>query len=356
MIKTHYMLVMGYLGAVIGAGFASGQEIVQFFVRYGQAGLAGCILCVALFAVCGGVLMHLAHRYKASNYQALLTNLTGSGLACIIDIGLAVFLFLGISTMLSASGAVFLEYFHLPKNLGILVAYLAVLCALVTGKNGMVRSYNLLVPVKIILLISIAGAAAMIPPAPDLNAIKAFVTDYQPTWLISSILYVAYNFSLAMVVLVEYQTFTTGRAAVTGAAMGGAILGILVIVNYLALYRFLPMTLHYQVPMLYVAGKLSSLTQMAYCLVLWIGIITTAIANAYGFSQRFAKLAGIHYGLCLALSLTLALPIATQSFDSLVARIYPCFGILGILILVLLLYRAGKDMIDEMYYNIRNAR
>lgn len=49
--RARLMLVSGYLGAVIGAGFASGQEIVQFFVVYGGSGIKGCILAGTFFAV-----------------------------------------------------------------------------------------------------------------------------------------------------------------------------------------------------------------------------------------------------------------------------------------------------------------
>ena len=41
----------GYAAAVIGAGFASGQEIVSFFARYGRAGMVGIITACAVFAL-----------------------------------------------------------------------------------------------------------------------------------------------------------------------------------------------------------------------------------------------------------------------------------------------------------------
>ena len=52
-LKVRLMLVMGYLGAVIGAGFASGQEIMQFFVNYGSCGLTGALTATFLFALMG---------------------------------------------------------------------------------------------------------------------------------------------------------------------------------------------------------------------------------------------------------------------------------------------------------------
>lgn len=350
-------MVWGYLGAVIGAGFASGQENVQFFVRYGADGLSGALVSLILFSLCGGLLMRLAHRHRVSNYQDLLVIMGGSAASRIIDLGLACFLFLGISTMLSASGAVFHEHLHLSRNMGIGVAYLAVLGALLAGKKGLVWSYNVLVPIKIVLLLFITATAAfrVQPVNPDVMA--AFIhTPMRLDWLLGASLYVAYNFALAMVVLVEYQTLASCRVSVMGAACGGALLGVLVILMFMGLNRYMPVVLHYQIPMLYVAGMLSPGTKLIYSLVLWIGIITTAIANAYGITQRVAHLIGVRYNLCLLCCLTLALPVATQSFSALVGIIYPAFGVLGCSIMAMVLYWGGKDIIGEIYYNIKNLQ
>ena len=360
-IKYRLMLVMGYLGAVIGAGFASGQEIVQFFVSYGAYGLKGALLATVLFAVCGGGLLYVAHSIKASNYQSILTNLFGKQIAKVVDMLLAIFLFLGISTMLSASGAVFYEHLYLPKNAGILLAYTLVMLMLLRGKKGLIFSYNILVPVKLLLLLLISGYAAVFVKGTQVETYTAFLHPAEAKyWVISAILYVAYNFSLAMVVLTEYQNITGRKDSIWGAVWGGLILGLLVTLNYIALSKFLPTVLHYQVPMLYVAGKISITAKHIYTLVLWVGILTTALANAYGITQRLSSLSGINYKLSLMICMTLALPVSMQSFSMLVTRIYPVFGILGVLILVALIYRAiielGKEMINELIQYIRKTR
>lgn len=350
-IKSRFILIMGYLGAVIGAGFASGQEIVQFFVTYGSGGAKGVVLAAGLFSLLGGLLLYSAHDRKASNYQDMLKYLLGNRLGNVVDLLLAFFLFLGISTMLSASGAVFYEHLYLSKNLGILLAYIMIVILLAAGKNGLIFSYNILVPVKIILLLIISGFAVFYSNEirPD-GCTLALHADY--AWVFSSILYVAYNFALAMVVLTEYQSVTNRRNGVAGAAWGGMLLGILVIINYFALRKFLPDVMYYQVPMLYVAGKVSLTAKHLYTMVLWLGIITTAMANAYGFTQRFARFTGLSYKLCLLLSITLALPLSLQSFSSLVARIYPVFGMLGVIIMAALLYKTIKEIGIELYYKI----
>ncbi len=352
-IKVRLMLVMGYLGAVIGAGFASGQEIVQFFVAYGFYGIKGGLVATGLFALCGGMLLYLAHRWQVSNYQDMLKKMMGEKTGLLVDFLLAIFLFLGISTMMSASGAVFYEHLYLPKNLGVFLAYILVVAFLLTGKQGLIISYNILVPIKIILLFIISGYAAFFVEKQSMEIYTAFICPTEARfWLLAALLYVAYNFSLAMVVLSEYQTVGQAGEGITGAIWGGLILGALVLVNYTALCKFVPVVMHYEVPMLYVAGKISLPAKYIYTLVLWVGILTTAIANAYGFTQRFAGLTGLNYRFCLILCMTLALPVSMRSFSSLVSKIYPVFGILGIVIITALLYRTTKDIAIELYYYI----
>ena len=344
---------MGYLGAVIGAGFASGQEIVQFFVAYGFGGLKGVLLSTVLFAVFGGLLLYVAHIQKAGNYQDILAYLMGDKAGKVIDFLLSIFLFLGISTMLSASGAVFHEHLYLPKILGILLAYLLVVLFIFTGKKGLLFSFNILVPVKFLLLCLIAGYIVFsFKGTPVEEYTKYLGANFLLPWPISSVLYVAYNFTLAMVVLTEYQSITSRRNGIIGAVWGGLVLGILLLLNYLALCKFLPVVLNYEVPMLYITGKISIEVKYVYTIVLWVGILTTAIANAYGFSQRWSSFTGLNYTFCLLWCMTMALPIAMQSFSSLVSAIYPIFGLLGIIILIALIYRAVKDIIKKLYYNI----
>jgi uncharacterized membrane protein YkvI len=347
------MLIMGYLGAVVGAGFASGQEIVQFFVNYGNNGIRGAVLAAFLFAICGAMLLYMAHSRKVSNYQDILRHLLGERMGKIVDLFLGIFLFLGISTMLSASGAIFYEHLYLPKGLGVFIAYIVVVILLAAGKKGLIFSYNLLVPVKLLLLIAITGYAAFFFDAHQPEAYAAFLNPYESNnWLLASLLYVAYNFSLAMVVLTEYQSVTTPRGSIPGAMWGGVVLGLLVVIYYLALTRFMPMVTHYEVPMLYIAGNISLSTKWVYLIVLWVGILTTALANAYGFSQRISSLSGLNYSFCLIFCMTMALPLSMQSFSVLVNRVYPLFGALGLVILAALIYKVVKQLGQELYYYI----
>ena len=46
-----------YIGTVIGAGFASGREIIEFFGVYGVKGIFGMIISGVLFSLAGSLLL-----------------------------------------------------------------------------------------------------------------------------------------------------------------------------------------------------------------------------------------------------------------------------------------------------------
>ena len=60
-----------YIGTVVGAGFASGQEILQFFTRYGWLASLTIALSTMLFIWIGIKLMLMAHDLKAESYEDL---------------------------------------------------------------------------------------------------------------------------------------------------------------------------------------------------------------------------------------------------------------------------------------------
>lgn len=44
-----FKIAATYIGTIVGAGFASGQEVLQYFVSYGIVGVIGIIISTFLF-------------------------------------------------------------------------------------------------------------------------------------------------------------------------------------------------------------------------------------------------------------------------------------------------------------------
>lgn len=62
---------LALLGAIVGAGFASGREVLRFFTRYGGAGWLGVLIACAFMGACAYLVMRAAGRRQAGSFTAL---------------------------------------------------------------------------------------------------------------------------------------------------------------------------------------------------------------------------------------------------------------------------------------------
>ncbi|HHY09574.1 MAG TPA: hypothetical protein GX528_03295, partial [Firmicutes bacterium] len=64
-------LVGLYVAGVIGAGFASGQELVFFFVKYGGAGIIGVFAAVLTLTVGSAAVLEYCKKKEINSYEGL---------------------------------------------------------------------------------------------------------------------------------------------------------------------------------------------------------------------------------------------------------------------------------------------
>ena len=53
-----------FIGIIVGAGFASGQEILQYFTSFGMMGTVAAVIATAFFAYLGMSLTRLGSRMR----------------------------------------------------------------------------------------------------------------------------------------------------------------------------------------------------------------------------------------------------------------------------------------------------
>ena len=61
-----------YIGTVVGAGFASGQESLQFFAIFKGRGLIGLLIVTILFILYGYIIMELGYHLGSKSHIEII--------------------------------------------------------------------------------------------------------------------------------------------------------------------------------------------------------------------------------------------------------------------------------------------
>ncbi len=127
-----------------------------------------------------------------------------------------------------------------------------------------------------------------------------------------------------------------------GGFVGGMVLGATAVLITVAELTFYPEITAAEIPLVYIAGFLNKKLTYLVGLLLWVAILTTAIADAHGLACRLAPKGDWRYKL-IGSGVTLAvLPFAGFNFSSLVRLLYPLYGYLGLILLAGLLVTPFK--------------
>ncbi|HOV80140.1 MAG TPA: hypothetical protein PK728_08525 [Bacillota bacterium] len=331
-------VAMLYMGGVIGAGFASGQEIMQFFILHGRDGMKGVVLATVLFAYLGGLVMFLSVKLKSASYMEIIGFLLGPLGSKLMDVLNLIMLFGGLSVMLAGSAAVFGEQFGLPARAGVLAVALLTSAVVWGGLEGVLTASVFLVPLKF-LAVSAISLAALIVAGVDGGQAAVFRSGggVAGHWAPAGFLYVSYNMVVPVAVLASLGKSVSLRTGVAGGALGGLLLGLAVYLVAAAGLAYLPEAAYCQIPLLYLAGHVGPGFRPALGFLIWLAILTTAIASAHGIASRLAPEGGRRYRLFGTGSCLLAFPLSGVGFAGLVRLLYPVFGYAGLVLIISLL-------------------
>ena len=331
-----------YIGTIVGAGFATGQEVLQFFSKFGAWGLAGLILTTIMFIVFGYIIIDLGKKLNARSHLEIIRYSGGRIIGTIIDAIITFFLFGALTAMIAGTGALFTQQFHLQSWIGNIIMAVLTAFTVLTGINGVINSISYIVP---FLLIAVAGTSiySIVNVPPDLTAAAVTAGDNGliSNWLLAAVLYISYNTVISIAVLGPLGAEAQSKKAIrNGAILGGIGLGVGSIMIYLALSGHFQNIQNLEVPMLYIAGSISSVVQIIYAVVLIAEVYTTAVGSLYGFTSRITDMSkNPRKGRIIVIAATLIALVASQfGFSSLVKYLYPIVGYGGIVLLGCLIY------------------
>ncbi len=323
-----------YVGTIVGAGFATGREIVEFFTQYGVSGLVGIGISGFLFIWLGTRIMIIANRIQAISYKEFNEYLFGRKIAFLVN-ALMLLVLIGVtSVMLSGAGAVFHEQLGISYQIGILVTSAFSIFVMTYGIKGLFSVNMFVVPIMIFFSVVLA-VEVLITDASSLLSTPGF-ESLSFKWMISPFLYAAFNLAMAMPVLVPLaKEMDNEKTLRWGGLIGGGALCLILFTSHISLSA-LPNVESFEIPMAEVMKNFMAAFYWLYIVVIYGEIFTSVIGNLFGLERQLKNVIKLPSILIVFGILSIAYVISQLGYGSLISFLYPLFGYMSLILLVLL--------------------
>lgn len=331
-MKNIFIIVLVIIGALIGAGFASGQEIYLFFYSYGVIGLVGLIFTFTLISFVIYKSLKIICKNKINNYDEFLKIfIKNKKITKWINIILNMLLLVTFYIMVAGFGAYFEQEIGINKIIGSGIFVIITTTIFFTNVKGVLKVSEYIVPILIGLLI-IIGAINII----TINY-KIEMPIVNKGWILSSIIYCSYNIILLIPVLISISKQITKLSNIKYISI---ISGILMIIISTMIFMLLTKSnidiSNLEMPIVYIIRTHFLKLKPIYAFIILSSILTTAISIGMGFLQNISKNKQSYTQIVLFMCIT-SLIISNIGFSKLVSFVYPLFGYIGIIQIIFII-------------------
>ncbi|AHV96908.1 membrane protein [Paenibacillus sabinae] len=318
-----------YIGTIVGAGFATGREILQFFTQYGHWATLTIILSTGVFIWLGTKMMILARRIGAESYEDFNCHLFGKNTGGIISL-FTLLILVGVnSIMLAGAGAMFEEHLGLHYQTGLLVTLVGSYLLLRRGIAGILQMNSVVVPLMLSLSLIIIFNTIDHPEARHFISLVTERSAFS-AWM-SPFLYTAFNLGMAQAVLVPMARHTQDDRTLTyGGIIGGLGIGFMLMAAHFAMSAHMPGILKFEIPMASIALSLGTVVQFVYMLLIFLEIFSTFVADIYGVTLQLAQRLPISRSVITAAVMLTCYVFSQFGFSNLLGLFYPMFGALSL--------------------------
>ncbi|WP_059103154.1 YkvI family membrane protein [Shouchella shacheensis] len=329
-----------FIGVIVGAGFASGQEVLQYFTSFGLLGILGAILATALFSYIGMTLVWLGSRTQTTSHKEVIYKISGKYLGRVIDY-ILIFTVFGVGVvMIAGAGANLNQQFDIPHVVGTSLMTILVIVTGMLKVDRVVAIIGSITPFLIlfVLLISVYSFVTMDGSITALDGIAREQTSTLPNWFVSAVNYVSFNTAVgAAMALVMGGAEKNRKTAAVGGLLGGLGLGVLILLSHLAIFARIEDVAMLEMPMLGIVNNISPILGFIMSLVLFGMIFNTAVSMFFSFGARFLPLGTKNFKQFLVVTMIVAFAASFVGFTDLVSYFYPLIGYLGLVLIAVLI-------------------
>jgi uncharacterized membrane protein YkvI len=343
-LKNQFKIAAVYIGTIVGAGLASGQEILQFFGLYGYNGFFGIIVCCILYIIFSHIIISLCFKFKFKSYSEIIKYVFGGKIGNGVDYLTTFFIFTGNIIMISGGGAMLNEYIGIDKFWGVMLMSIFAFTVTIFSTRGIVATNSIIVPFSTLAII-LLGVLVLFTFKENGNTLGTLPVPKKSSFelMSSTLIYSSFNLLGVTGVLCPMICESNNkRDFLRGCTLGSIILTILaILINFSILY-YAPKSFHFEIPNLFVSRHYGYLLPFFLTIIIWLEMFSTEIGDLYSLSKALQHSKKIPYAHSLLIILGASLPFTFIGFSNLIKLLYPAFGALSFIFILGCLYRYIK--------------
>lgn len=338
MNKKTVSIMLAYVGVLTGAGLASGQELMQYFISFGKAGLFGLAAIGILHILVGGIILQLGSHYLAESHIDVLEEVSNKYMTKFMDYALIINCFLMGFVMIAGAGSNLNQQFGFKPWVGSLICTIMIIIIGMLDFDKVTKVIGAFTPLIIIFAIigGIFTFATIKPDWQSLDQIGKAVKSPLPNIFLSTINY----FGLCMIsgismAFVLGGSKTDSAEAGIGGMLGGLMIAILTGLVGFTLFFNLPQIKDADIPMQVVLQNVRPVLGLIMSLIIFGMIFNSSISLFYSAARRFSDTEN-KFRRNLIIFTLMGFGLSFLGFKKLMSILYPILGYLGLILTIIL--------------------
>lgn len=339
MLKRAVGIGMAFIGLIVGAGFASGQEMLQFFVAFGIRGVIGAVIASVLMIISGIAALQLGSYLLAKEHTVVFRRVSNPWVAWFLDATTIITLFSIGFVMFAGGGANMAQQFDWPVWVGAGLTLAAVLAAGMFDVNRVSAIIGAITPFIIIFMVGVS-TWTLLTSDYDVAALDLAARQVQtslPNWWVGALNYLGLTAitAVSMTIVIGGNMLDTRTAGLGGLIGGGMYLALLVLA-VVALYLQVGTVGDDELPMLTLVNGVHPFLGVVMSVVIFGMIFNTALGMFYALGKRLTRDRPERFRAVYVATVLVGFALSFVGFRDLVSYVYPALGYLGLVLIVVM--------------------
>ena len=342
MWKRSLAVAASFVGIVVGAGFASGMEALQYFVAYGTNGFYGVILASVTMLFAATAFMTFGSYFLANEHNEVFYNVTSKPAAFVMDWSAVACMFSVGFVMFAGAGSNLQQSFGWPIWVGA-VAMLALM--LIVGRFDVDKVSSVIgwaTPLLVVFVL-IGSIYSFTQVDVSWSEVGSYAqqevsrADGTPYWWLGALNHTGLNAlcGVSMALVMAGDEFDT-KSSRLGGILGGVIYAVMLALLVASLLIQVESVNGTDMPLLAVIENVDPVLGFIMTWVIFLMVFNTCLGMFYALAKRLTRKNPERFYPTYAIACVVGFGLSFAGFQPLVNSLYPILGYLGLFVMAVM--------------------